>query len=312
MHFAIAGVDASPIGLLLWGIFVGYVFTTVGAAGGILAGVGHISIFGLKKANMIKPMNLILTLVSPIVGTPLYLREKRIVVPTAVALGLGGIVGAMIGSTISFSFLKEMQTFQPYFGFFALAISLRLFYECTKRFIDSQKSVKAANQAFSAKVKELRALNKMSEIKEIGVNFSKIGIQNTFTFAGQEFKYNAVPVFFTGLVVATISASLGVGGGFLLVPFMTSVMGFPMFIVAGTSVLAILVSSTISIANYLTTGSTVDINFLAFELIGVAIGTVVAARLSKFINARYLKIFLSIILFYIGLKYMLPLVGINI
>jgi len=312
MHFAMAGVDASPIGLLLWGIFVGYVFTTVGAAGGILAGVGHMSIFGLKKANMIKPMNQILTLVSPIVGTPLYLREKRIVVPTAVALGLGGIVGALIGSTISANFLKEMKNFQPYFGFFTLAISLRLFYECTKKFIDSQKNVKEANRVFSAKVKELKALGKMSEIKEIGVNFSKIGIQNTFTFAGQEFKYNAVTVFLAGLVVAIISASLGVGGGFLLVPFMTSVMGFPMFIVAGTSVLSILVSSTISITNYLSMGSAIDINFLAFELIGVAIGTIVAARLSKFINARYLKLFLSIILFYIGLKYMLPLVGINI
>lgn len=312
MHFAMAGVDASPIGLLLWGIFVGYVFTTVGAAGGILAGVGHMSIFGLKKANTIKPMNQILTLVSPIVGTPLYLREKRIVVPTAVALGLGGIVGAMIGSTISSNLLKELKNFQPYFGFFTLVISLRLFYECTKKFIDSQKNVKEANKIFSAKVKELKALGKMSEIKEIGVNFSKIGIQNTFTFAGQEFKYNAVTVFIAGLIVAIISASLGVGGGFLLVPFMTSIMGFPMFIVAGTSVLSILVSSTTSIANYLTMGSAIDIKFLAFELIGVAIGTVVAARVSKYINARYLKIFLSIILFYIGLKYMLPLVGINI
>ena len=312
MHFAIAGVDASPIGLLLWGIFVGYVFTTVGAAGGILAGVGHMSIFGLKKANMIKPMNQILTLVSPIVGTPLYLREKRIVVPTAVALGLGGIVGAMIGSTISSNLLKEMKNFQPYFGFFTLAISLRLFYECTNKFIDSQKNVKKANQAFSSKVKELKALGKMSEIKEIGVKFSKIGIQNTFTFAGQEFKYNAVTVFIAGLIVAIVSASLGVGGGFLLVPFMTSIMGFPMFIVAGTSVLSILVSSTTSIANYLTMGSAIDMNFLAFELIGVAIGTVIAARLSKFINARYLKIFLSLILFYIGMKYMLLLAGINI
>lgn len=312
MHFAMAGVDANPISLLLWGIFVGYVFTSVGAAGGILAGVGHMSIFGLKKANMVKPMNQILTLVSPIVGTPLYLREKRIVVPTAVALGLGGIVGAMIGSTISSSFLTEMKTFQPYFGFFTLAISLRLFYECTAKFMDSQKGVKAANNLFAAKVKELKASGKMNEIKEIGVNFSKIGIQNTFTFAGQEFKYNAVMVFFTGLIVAVISASLGVGGGFLLVPFMTSVMGFPMYIVAGTSVLSILVSSSTSILNYISMGSVVDVKFLAFELIGVAIGTIVAARVSKYINARYMKIFLSIVLFYIGLKYMLPLVHINI
>lgn len=312
MHFAIAGVDANPISLLLWGIFVGYVFTTVGAAGGILAGVGHMSIFGLKSANTIKPMNQFLTLVSPIVGTPLYLREKRIIVPVAIALGLGGITGAMIGSTFSSSLLKDMKTFQPYFGFFTLAIALRLGYECTQKFIDGQKSVKKANDTFAAKVKELKVAGKMSELKEIGVNFQKIGIQSTFTFAGQEFKYNTIFVFFAGLIVAIISASLGVGGGFLLVPFMTSALGFPMFIVAGTSVLSILVTSATSITNYISMGSAVDVTFLAFELIGVAIGTVFAAKVSKYINARYLKIGLTVILFYIGLKYMLPLVGINI
>lgn len=312
MHFSMAGVDASPITLILWGIFVGYVFTTVGAAGGILAGVGHMSIFGLKKANMVKPMNQVLTLVSPIVGTPLYLREKRIVVPTAVALGLGGIIGAMVGSSLSHSLLKDMKTFQPYFGIFTLLIALRLFYECSQKFIDSQKSVKAANKAFADKVKELKAAGRMNEIKEIGVNFQQMGIQNTFTFAGQEFKYNALTPFFAGIIVAIISASLGVGGGFLLVPFMSSVMGFPMYIVAGTSVLSILVSSLTSIANYLSMGSQMDLTFLAFELVGVAIGTVVAAQLSKFINARKLKLFLSFVLLYIGVKYVVLLFGLKI
>ena len=131
MHFAISGVDANPISLLLWGIFVGYVFTSVGAAGGILAGVGHMSIFGLKNANMIKPMNQILTLVSPIVGTPLYLREKRIVVPTAVALGLGGIIGALVGSYLSSLLFKRYGYFQTLLWHFHLRISLRIGYECT-------------------------------------------------------------------------------------------------------------------------------------------------------------------------------------
>ncbi|MDO7788780.1 sulfite exporter TauE/SafE family protein [Desulforamulus aquiferis] len=304
MHFSMAGVDASPIALILWGMFVGYVFTTVGAAGGILAGVGHMSIFGIKNANMVKPMNQVLTLVSPVVGTPLYLREKRIVVPTAIALGLGGIIGALIGSSLSHTYLKDMATFKPYFGFFTLLIAVRLFYECSRKFIDGQKSVKQANQAFAKKVKELKENGKLNELKEIGVNFNQVGLQNSFTFAGQEFKYNALTPFIAGIIVAIISASLGVGGGFLLVPFMTSIMGFPMYIVAGTSVLSILVSSLTSIGNYLKMGSQIDFSFLGFELIGVAIGTIIAAHLSKFINARKLKYFLAFVLFYIGIKYM--------
>ncbi len=46
-----------------------------------------------------------------------------------------------------------------------------------------------------------------------------------------------------------ISAFIGVGGGFLYVPFLTSVAGLPMFIVAGTSALAVLVGMITNIFN---------------------------------------------------------------
>ena len=32
---------------IIWGIWVGWIFSTVGAFGGIMAGVGHITVFGL-------------------------------------------------------------------------------------------------------------------------------------------------------------------------------------------------------------------------------------------------------------------------
>ena len=33
---------------ILWGIWVGWIFSSVGAFGGVMAGVGHISVFGLS------------------------------------------------------------------------------------------------------------------------------------------------------------------------------------------------------------------------------------------------------------------------
>src|SRR5690554_2580997 len=101
MTFEIAGVTVSPIMLILWSILTGFVFSAVGAAGGILAGMGHITVFGLKDANMIKPMNQILTTISPIISTPMYLREKRLVVPVSILLAAGGIAGALVGSYLS-------------------------------------------------------------------------------------------------------------------------------------------------------------------------------------------------------------------
>ena len=41
------GKQISLVTALLWSVLVGWVFSTVGAFGGVLAGVGHISVFGL-------------------------------------------------------------------------------------------------------------------------------------------------------------------------------------------------------------------------------------------------------------------------
>jgi len=312
MDFAVAGVTVNPILLILWSLFVGYVFSTVGAAGGILAGVGHITIFGIKNANTIKPMNQVLTLISPIISSPLYFRERRLVVPAAIALGLGGILGAIVGSYLSSTYLPDMKSYKPLFGVITLFIAIKIWTELMPSAQEKQKTVKKANKAFEDKVKELKAAGRMNELKDIGVKFSETGLNNTFTFAGETFKYNAVSPFLAGGIVAIVSAALGVGGGFLLVPYLSSMLGFPMFIVAGTSVLSILVSSATSIANYMRMGSSLDFAMLGFEVIGVIIGSYLGPVLSKYIKGQYLKIFLAVILTYIGTGYLLSAVGIKI
>lgn len=312
MEFPVAGVTVNPILLILWSLFVGYVFSTVGAAGGILAGVGHITIFGIKNANMVKPMNQVLTLISPMISAPLYFRERRLVVPAAVALGLGGIAGALLGSYLSATYLPDMNTYRPFFGIITLFIAIKIWTEMLPSAQEKQKAIKKANKAFEDKVKELKAAGKMNELKEIGVKFSEMGLNNTFTFAGETFRYNALSPFLAGGIVAIISAALGVGGGFLLVPYLSSVLGFPMFIVAGTSVLSILVSSATSIANYVRMGSSLDFAMLGFEVVGVIIGSYLGPVLSKYVKGQYLKIFLAVVLTYIGLRYVLSAFGISI
>lgn len=304
MEFHVAGVTVSPIALILWSIFVGYVFSTIGAAGGILAGVGHISIFGMKKANMVKPMNQMLTLVSPVIAAPLYFRERRLVVPAAIALGVGGIIGALLGSWLSHTYLPDMKSYKPFFGAVTLFIAGRMWYEMLPSVKEKQKAIKKANKAFEDKVKELKAAGKLNELKEIGVQFQQMGLgSNVFTFGGETFRYNAISPFLAGLIVAIISAALGVGGGFLLVPYLTSILGFPMFVVAGTSVLSILVSSATSIANYIKMGSNLDWAMLSFELAGVIIGSYLGPVFSKYVKAEYLKGFLAVVLTYIGIGY---------
>lgn len=102
--------------LLGWGLLVGLVYSAVGAAGGILAPVGPISVFGLENPNLVKPMAQALTLVTQLIAVPLYMRQCRVVHVLAVLLGVSGIVGAFIGSSLSSVWLSDMSLFKPVFA----------------------------------------------------------------------------------------------------------------------------------------------------------------------------------------------------
>ena len=85
-----------------------------------------------------------------------------------------------------------------------------------------------------------------------------------YSFCGVEFAFN--PLLLGGLVIASIAAFLGVGGGFLLVPFITSVTQLPMYLAAGTSALAVLVSMITGITTLMLHGVMVDWQLVGIEL----------------------------------------------
>jgi uncharacterized membrane protein YfcA len=93
-----------------------------------------------------------------------------------------------------------------------------------------------------------------------------------FEFGGEPFGYPPWVPFLAGTGIAVVSSALGVGGGFLLVLFMTKLLSLPMFIVAGTAALAIAVSSVTSVANYMQLGIELDIPLLLL-LAGTITGT---------------------------------------
>lgn len=58
-------------------------------------------------------------------------------------------------------------------------------------------------------------------------------------FWGHEFKVNIVSGCIGGFLIAIVSSMFGFGGGPFMVPLMTIVLGLPMYVVVGSSLLAI-------------------------------------------------------------------------
>jgi hypothetical protein len=77
-----------------------------------------------------------------------------------------------------------------------------------------------------------------------------------------------------------------------------------MFLVAGTSALAVLVGMVISIFTYMVgKGVLVSWGLIGAELIGIFIGSMIGPRTSKYIPEKVLKIIFIVLALYVGLRY---------
>lgn len=312
------GVPGAPqvnlIAAFLWAIWVGWVFSTVGAFGGIMAGVGHMTVFGLGPyaksfketaptvnkllTDSIRVSNQFLVGLSAFVSSLNYFRMGRLVWPLGLALGLGSIVGAvaipwLTGGKITFS------QYQGWFGLFVFLVGAVLLYETTPHGQASKKAAKDAANAFEKSVKE------KGDTVERGVKVTKFSVSRVeFTFCGVEFGFNPIWPILGGIVIAAISSFIGVGGGFLYVPFLTSIVGLPMFIVAGTSALTVFISMCASITAYIKlAGAGVYWSLIGIELIGIFIGSIVGPRTQKYIPEIWLKRLFVVLAIYVGLGY---------
>ena len=295
MTFETAGIIAPPWLPFLWALLVGLVFSMIGAAGGILAAVGHLTVLGMSDANTVKAMNQLLVIVSPLVAVPAYWRQERVVPSLALLLGGGSIFGAVAGSSYSTTNLATLAQYRPLFGLLTLFIGARLSYEATARFRTRHRKIRESSTAFEA------AAGEGGRKRLLAVTWRFSGL--TILFLGQEFTCRIVSPVVTGFLVGFLSAALGVGGGFLLVPYLASWLRLPMFLVAGTSALAVLVASLTSVTNYLYLGVRVDWPLAIVEVAGVVVGSLVGPWVSRYMREGWLRLILAAVLLSIGVSY---------
>ena len=265
--------------LITWGVLTGIVFSAIGAAGGILTSFGLITLFGVADPNAVKPMTQIIVLATALIFVPGYLKRRAIVVPLGLLLGAGGLLGAWSGSTVSSLYLADMKSFRPLFGLLALAIGAQIIWKLTR-------GAKAANLA-------------PAEVRDQKVTAAAL----SFTYAETPFRVPTWSPLLAGFLISFIAAIFGVGGGFLLVPYMASLLAMPMHIIPATAAIAIFMSLAVSITNFISRGAPIDVDLL----IPLTIGTVIGALLGPVINKRaknsWLQGGLALVVIGIGLKY---------
>jgi len=107
-------------------------------------------------------------------------------------------------------------------------------------------------------------------------------------FWGHEFKVNMFVGALGGFFIAIVSSMFGFGGGPFMVPLMTVGLGLPMYVVVGSSLLAIFFNSVMGTMRHYQFGN-FDLTFFLIMFPAAIIGGFVAPQIAKRVSPLTVK-----------------------
>jgi hypothetical protein len=119
---------------------------------------------------------------------------------------------------------------------------------------------------------------------------------------------SVLPPLALGLFTGVLSAIMGVGGGFVLVPAMVYLLRMPAGVVVGTSLFNIVITTGIAAVLQAGRNQTVDVVLATLLLLGGVVGAQLGARASLRFRAEELRVVLALIVLGVGLQMGLSLV----
>ncbi len=119
---------------------------------------------------------------------------------------------------------------------------------------------------------------------------------------------SAIPPVLLGVGVGILSAIMGVGGGFIMVPAMIYILGMPTNVVIGTSLFQIIFVAAISGMLHAGTNQTVDVVLAGLLVLGAVIGAQFGTRVGLRLKAEQLRALLALLVVIVCFKLGLDLV----
>jgi uncharacterized membrane protein YfcA len=128
------------------------------------------------------------------------------------------------------------------------------------------------------------------------------GLPLKMRFPSSRLFISVIPPILLGAFVGVLSAIMGVGGGFVLVPAMIYILRMPANVVVGTSLFQIIVTTALTGVLQAGRNQTVDIVLATLLLAGGVLGAQFGARASSRFRAEELRAVLALIVLIVGLR----------
>ena len=267
---------------------------------GLGGGIGFLSgMFGVGGGFLMTPMLIFLgvppavavsteanqIVASSVSGVLAHWRRGNVDFKMGAVLLIGGLVGSSLG-VLLFSILRDIGQIDlviklSYVIFLGIIGALML--------MESVRAIMRTRQS-GARRSKMHQHNWMH------------GLPFKMRFRKSKLYISALLPFFLAAFVGVLSAIMGVGGGFILVPAMIYLLGMPTYVVIGTSLFQIIfVTANITLLQSVQT-QTVDFVLAGLLLFGAVIGAQIGARFGTKLRGEQLRGLLALMVLMVSLK----------
>ena len=284
IYLPIAEMNVNILLIIFIGMMVGGLSGLFGVGGGFLMtplliflGIPPAVAVGTEAPHV---------LASSVSGVIAHWRNKNV----DFKMGFFLLVGGVIGSTVGVNIFKILR------GFGQIDIVIQML------FIIFLSTI-GLSMAFESARTTIRKYRTTSTIRTKLHQHSWVhGLPFKMRFHRSKLYISTIPPIIIGFFVGILSAMMGVGGGFIMIPAMVYILGMSTNVVVGTSLFQIIfvTANSTFFQSYL--NQTVDIVLAALMIIGGVIGAQIGARIGTKLKSEYLRGFLAILVLTVCVK----------
>ena len=290
IYLPIAEMNVNIFLIVFIGMVVGALSGLFGVGGGFLMtplliflGIPPVVAVGSEAPHV---------LASSVSGVIAHWRKKNV----DFKMGFFLLSGGVIGSTLGVNLFKLLKTYgqidiviQFLFIIFLGFIGISMAFESAKTTIKNYRTTSAIRTK----------LHQHSWIH---------GLPFKLRFHRSKLYISAIPPILIGFFVGVLSAMMGVGGGFIMIPAMVYILGMSTNVVVGTSLFQIIfvTANSTFFQSYL--NQTVDIVLSALMILGGVIGAQIGVRIGSHLKAEYLRGILAILVLLVCAKILTDLI----
>jgi uncharacterized membrane protein YfcA len=229
----LAGPECHPAlwHLLLLGFIGGFVMALVGNGTGLVSLPYDMSVLGFNTVS-VSPTVQLETFLNPFGALIGFFRSGQFNGAFALPLCVGAAIGAVVGPFIRVLWLPNPVPFKGAVGVALIFVGFQMLYGIFK-----PRRATGNGGNVSGKTMSIRTLEKTWTILRIG-------------FGDEERRMSMIGLAVLGAGVSVVGTTLGVGGGFLLVPLLVAFYRLPMRVIVAGSIPFIIVLSAVGLFSF--------------------------------------------------------------